>query len=811
MDSLRQDLRFAFRTLARNPGFTLLAAFTLALGIGANATLFTWLNAVLLRPLPGTEAPHQLVEVHGTSKSEPIISFSYPDYLDLRSARSFAGVVASNEQAASLTVGQESERIWTQLVSGNFFDVLGVAPFLGRTFRPGEDEAPLRDAVVVLGHGLWQRRFAGDPGVVGREVTLNGRAFTVIGVAPPEFRGSIVALSFDAWVPMAMQQALLAGGDRLQERGHRWLDVLARLAPGATAAQARSELEARAASLAQEHPDTNEQVGFAAFPLAKSPRGAVSTLSPVFAVLGVAVGLILLIACANVANLLLARAAARRREIAVRQAVGASRWRLVRQLLTESLVLALLAGVGGILMAFWGSGMLLAFVPAADFPVGLELGVDGRALGFAFALSVVTGVLFGLAPALRSSRADVVEAIKDDATGVAGGRSRSRFRGGLVVAQVALSLVLLVSAGLLLKSLRAAQQLDLGFDSRGVLLGSLDLFGLGYDVAKGRSFARDLLASARALPGVTSATLARRVPLSFGGTSSTGVRVEGYEPPKGEATWAFYNKVGPEYFGTLRIPLAAGRDLNATDDDQAPRALVVNETMARRYWPDREAVGGRVKVDEAWYTVVGVAKDIRYRRLDEPGQPVMYLPLLQSWSDAFTLHVRTEGDPTSLVAPVRALVGRLDAAAPVYAVRTLEENIKAASLPQRLAGTLISIFGAIALLLAAVGLYGVLQNAVAERTREIGIRMALGGARRDVLRLLLVPTLRLSVLGVVLGLAGAGGLGRLLTKLLFGVSPLDLPTFAAVAALMLTVSLLATALPALHATQLDPSVALRKE
>jgi predicted permease len=811
MDSLRQDLRFAIRTLARTPALALLSVLTLAIGIGASATLFTWMNAVLLSPLPGTEAPQSLVEIRGTSPSEPFISFSYPDYLELRTARSFAGVVATNEQAASLRVGRESERIWTQLVSGNFFEVLGVAPMLGRAFRPGEDEAPMRDAVVVLGHGLWQRRFGSDPGIVGREVGINGRAFTVIGVAPPEFRGSVIGLSFDAWVPMAMQQQMVAGGDRLQARGHRWLDILGRLAPGTTPEKARAEMEALAASLAREHPETNERVGFAVFTLRQSPQGAVKTLGPVFAVLGVAVGLILLIACANVANLLLARAAGRRREIAVRLAVGASRVRLVRQLLTESLVLALLAGAAGVVLAFWGSGMLLAFVPAADFPVGLELGVDLRALAFALAVSVVTGVLFGLAPALRSSRSDVVHAIKDDGGAVAGGRSRSRLRGGLVVAQVALSLVLLTSAGLLLKSLRAAARLDLGFDSQGVLLGSLDLFGAGYDEERGRTFARALLAAARALPGVESATLARRVPLSFGGTSSTGVRVVGYEPPPSESTWAYYDKVGPRYLETLRIPLLAGRDLAEADDLAAPRVLVVNETMAARYWPGREALGGRVRVNDDWYTVVGVAKDIRYRRLDEPAQPVMYLPLLQSWSDAFTLHLRSTADPLALAPAVRQEVARLDAGVPLHAVRTLEENLKAATLPQRLAGTLVSVFGAIAVLLAAVGLYGVLRNAVVERTREIGIRVALGGERKDVLRLLLVPALRLSAVGVALGAALALGLGRLLSKLLLGVSPSDLPTYAAVGALMMGVTLVATLLPAWGATRLDPALALRKE
>lgn len=811
MDSLLQDLRYALRNLARRPGFTLLAAVTLAVGIGASATVFTWTNAVLLSPLPGTRDPLALVEVHGTSRAEALISMSHPDYRDLRDGmKSFSAVVESNEQPASLTVGDEVERVWTQLVSANFFDVLGVPARVGRTFRPEEDQVPGRDAVVVLSHGLWLRRFGGDPALVGREVTINGRAFTVIGVAPPEFRGSIVALSFDAWIPMAMQQQILPGGDRLEKRGHRWLDVLGRLAPGASVAQVRSELGAMAARLAKDHPESNETIGFTAFALSDSPRGAVKTLSPVLAILGVAVGLVLLIACANVASLLLARAAGRRREVAIRQALGASRARLVRQLMTESLVLAGIAGVGGLLVATWCSGLLLAFVPAADFPVGIDLTVDRRALAFSAAVSVLTGILFGLAPALRASRPDLVGTLKEDVAGAVGGRSRARFRNGLVVTQVAFSLVLLVSAGLLLRSLRAAQAFDLGFTPRGVLLGSVDLFGTGYDAEKGRAFARGLLQAVRALPGVKAVSLARRVPLSFGGTSSTGIEVQGYAPPPDQQAWALYNKVGPDYFAALQIPLIAGRDLKDEDQDQAPLVTVVNETMARRYWPDREALGGRIRLEGQWYTVVGVAKDIRYRRLDEKPEPVAYLPLLQSWSDAFTLHVRTDGDPSALAAPLRREAKRLDAAVALYAVRTLEENVKAATIPQRLAGSLISGFGVIALLLAAVGIFGVLQNAVVERTREIAIRLALGGERSDVLRLVLAPALRLSTTGIVIGLLGAAGLGRLLSRVLFGVRALDPLTFASVAVLMFAVALIATLVPAWRASQVDPALALRQ-
>lgn len=812
MDSLLQDVKLALRGLARNPGFAALAVVTLAVGIGANATLFTWMNAVLLEPLPGTRAPLQLAEVLGTSRSEAHISMSYPDYRDLRDGvRSFAGVVAANEQPASLVLDGAPERIWTQIVSGNFFGVLGVPAYLGRTLWPEDDRVPGRDAVIVLGHGLWQRRFGSDPGVVGRKVKLNDHDFTVVGVAPPEFRGSVIGLTFEAWMPMAMQQALVPGGDRLEDRGQRWLDVLARLAPGVTVGQAQAELDAKAAQLARDFPASNEGVGLAAYRLDRSPRGAVKALSPVFAVLGIAVGLILLIACANVANLLLARAAGRRREIALRQALGASRSRLVRLLLTESALLAFLAGTLGVLLAYWSSGLLMAFVPVADFPVGLELGVDRRALAFASLLTLFTALVFGLAPALRASHPDLVDSLKEAGAGSVGGTGRTRFRHGLVVAQVALSLVLLTTAGLLLRSLGALRSLDPGFDARNVLLGSLDLFGNGYGPERGRPFVRALLAATRALPGVESATVARRVPLSFGGTSSRGIVVEGYVPPPKESAWAVYNQVGPAYFASLGIPLLAGRDLTDADDELAPRVLVVGETMARRYWPNGDAVGGRLRVGEAWHTVVGVAKDIRYRRFDETPEPVMYLPLLQSWSDAFTLHVRAQSQATSLAPALRSAVAGLDAGLPLYAVRTLDESMKAASMGQRLASSLVSAFGVVALFLAAVGLYGVLQNAVTERLREIGIRMALGGAPQDILGLVLHPALRLAVTGIGLGLLGSAGLARVVGTLLFGVSPLDPFTFSSVALLMLLVTLGATSRPAWQATRVDPAVALRKE
>jgi predicted permease len=814
MQNFLQDLRYGIRMMARTPAFTLIAILTLGLGIGANATIFSWLNAVLLDPLPGVDAPHELLSVHGTSRAQPVISLSYPDFADYRDRNaSFAGILAAEESAVSLRAGDAPpERVWAQFVSGNFFDVLGVRALHGRTFLPDEDKTPGTHPVAVISASLWQRRFGSDPNILGAPVTINSRAFTIIGVAPPDFSGSETALRFDVWIPMMMVDTFAPGQNRLQSRGNRWFSGLARLKRGVTLAQAQAEMNGLAQRLAREYPVNDEGIGVTMSPLWKAPRSAQDILGPVLMLMMGVVGVVLLIACANVANLLLARATGRRKEIAVRLAMGAGRARLVRQLLTESTMLALLGGVVGVLIAFWTAGLLMLMVPPTELPVAMDLRVDPRVLAFTFGVALLTGLIFGLAPALQSTRADLVTALKDEASSVAGGRSKGWLRNSLVVAQVSLSLVLLIAAGLFLRSLRAVHTFDLGFNPQNVLLVATDLFPNGYDSTKGRQFYEELLRRVEQLPGVRAVTLARRVPLGFGGTSSTSIRVEGYEPAKDEQVWSYLYNVAPNYLRTMEIPLMGGREFTLDDRRESPAVAVINETLAARYWKDADPIGRRFHFgDEQWVTVVGIARDAKYRTLNEKPSPMIYLPVLQFYRSDLNLHVRTEGDPAGYTAAVQNEIRAMDPNLPVFNIRTMEANIRAASFQQRMASGLLGVFGLLALGLAAVGIYGVISYSVSQRTREMGIRIALGAQRRDILRLILGQGLRLTVVGLVIGLGAAFGVSRFMASLLFGVSTTDVVTFAVLPLLLAGVAMLACWVPARRATRIDPIRALRYE
>ncbi|HEV8254181.1 MAG TPA: ABC transporter permease [Vicinamibacteria bacterium] len=804
MDGALRDLKHAARLLARAPGFTAVAVLSLGLGIGANTTIFTWVNGVLLHPLQGVSEADRLVVVTATDPREAFISLSYPDYLDYAASGALAGLVVQDERPLSLGHGGQADRIWALVVSENYFDVLGVRPALGGGFSA--DSGP----AVVISHGLWQRRFGGDPAIVGRSVTLNTVPVTVIGVAPRDFVGSVVGLSLDAWVPVTLVPRL-GVGTSLENRGNRWLQALGRLKAGSDPSQAQAELNVVARRLAAAYPQ-DRNVGVAVYRFSNAPTGATRLLGPVLRVLAAVVAVVLLIACANVASLLLTRGAARRREMAIRVSLGAGRWRLARQMLIESLLLAFLGGAAAVVIAAWGSGLLWAFAPATDLPVSLRTALDLRALGFTMLVAALSAVLFGLAPAWQASREDPSLALRAEAATSSGGRRRARVRASLVVGQVALSLLLLVGAGLLLRSLHHARSASPGFNPRGVLIASVDLVGNGYSPAAGRTFYRDALARIRALPGVRAASLTRRAPLGIGGSSSSTLVVEGYEAPADRPAWAFTHSVGPDYFRTMETALASGRDFGAGDTALAPRVAIVNETMASRYWPGRDAVGGRLHFGTGdWMTVVGVSRDARYRQLNEPPAPQLFLPIDQAYRAQATLLVRAEEQPARLAPAVLAQVRALDPALPVFAVGTLEQHVQAASFQQRLGGWLLAGFGALALALAVVGLYGVLAYSVAQRTREIGIRMALGSARAAIFGLVLREGLKLSVLGLAAGLVGAGLAARALSSLLLGVRPLDPVTFAAVAALLVVVALLACLAPARRAARVDPIVALRYE
>ncbi len=810
MDALVRDLRHAARGLRSSPGLVALAALALALGIGANVTVFAWARAILLEPFPGVREQGRLVKVLQTDPGQEFVSFSYPDYRDLRDrATKVSGLLALRQAAATLGGDGRSERAWVQVVSGNYFEVLGVSAALGRTLTPADDRVPEGHPVVVLGHGLWQRRFGGDPSVVGRTVLLNTRPYTVLGVTPARFRGTGTGLAFDAWVPMMQQTHFEPGSSRLEERGNRWLDVYARLASGASLAAAQADLDTLSAAIAAEHQRDGLKRGVAVYPLWRAPRSGAAILGPIVFVLGGISCLVLLLACANLASLLLARGLARRREIAIRLSLGARRGDVARQLLAESLLLALAGGAAGVLVASFGVGLLEAWAPPTPFPISIGARVDGAALAVAVLVSLLTAVVFGLVPALRAARPDTASALRDEGPSVAGGRTR--LRSGLVMAQVALSVVLLVAAGLFMRALQRVQQADLGFEPEGVFVAQMELFTSGYDQPRGLAFWRELLRQAEALPGATSASLVRRVPLGFGGSSSSAIEVEGYAAPKDGETWSYINNVGPGYFALMRMPIVRGRDVSPDDGEAAPPVAVVNETMAARYWAGREAVGGRFRLGARTITVVGVAKDAVYRDLGEKPAPWLFLPLYQGYRPDMTLLVRSTGDPSALSGPARALVRQLDPNVAPFTVTTLETFIGASDFRQRTSSQLLGLFGALGLALASIGLYGVLSFQVARRTREIGIRMALGGSRRDVLALVLRQGTALAGAGLAIGVVASALLARLLRGLLLGLDPLDPAAFLGVGLVLLAASFVACGVPARRATRIDPMLALRRD
>lgn len=811
MNSLLLDVRYALRRLAKSPGFTLAAVLSLALGIGANATIFTWIDAVLVRPFPGVASPERLVVFTSLTNDGGAMSTSYPTFADFRERGRQWDLIAFDDRAFSLKADGAAERIWGLIVSGNYFEVLGVKALEGRLLTPGDDRVPGGHPVAVMSHGLWQRRFGRDKTVVGRTVSLNAQSFTIVGIAPPDFHGTSAGLTLDLYVPLAMQPQVVDGGGRLDKRYDHWLQALARVKPGVTLEQAQAEVDAIAAALRKEYP--NSHIAAQVAPLWRSPEGGARVLGQVLFVLSGVAFLVLLIACANIANLLLAQAVARRREIAVRLSLGASRARLLRQLLTESLALGLLGGLAGVYLASLCSGLILFFAPPTDLPIGLDVGLDARTLAFTFALSLLTALLFGLVPAIQTARADLAPTLKAEGVAIGRGAGRGLLRGGLVVTQVALSLVLLVAAGLLIRSVRNATRIDAGFEPRAALLASVDLFGAGYDAARGRAFVAEALDRLRALPGVASASVSRRIPLGLGGTSSSSIEVLGYVPPPKEFAWAFYNTVGPDYVRAVGARLAAGRDFATSDTADAPPVVMVNETMARRYWPGRDAVGGRLKYLSEWFTVVGVVKDIKYRALNERPSATLFLPVLQAYRPDLTFHLRAPlgADLAPLAAALRAELRRLDPGLPIYNERTLEQWASAGSFQQRLAGSLLGAFGALALLLCSLGLYGLLAHSVGQRTREIGIRLALGGAQADIFRMVVREGMRLTAIGLALGTAGALAAGKPLSSLLLGVKPTDPATLVFVVALLALVAFAATALPARRATLVNPIEALRHE
>jgi macrolide transport system ATP-binding/permease protein len=817
-----QDLRYGARMLLKQPGFTLIAVITLALGLGANTAIFSLVDKVMIRKLPVDE-PERVVVVSATSSRGLSTAFTYPDFADYRDGNQvFEGLVCYTQRALTLNDGGQAERIQGLIVSGNYFTALRVQPTPGRGFLPEEDKTRGLRPVIVLSHGLWQRRFGADPALVGKTVNLNGYSFTVVGIAPPEFIGTIPGSAPDVYVPIMMQGLVSPSWkfDPLfgpRSRGLAWLEVMGRLKPGVSREQATAAMNALGSQIAKANPNADGTPRFEPkFTLEDGSRGNTSLLRDLrfpLQMLMATVGLILLIACANVANLLLARAGARQKEIAVRLAVGAGRGRLIRQLLTESLLLAALGGGAGLALAASISGLVVSYTPPNTFStLTLDNRLDWRVLGFTLGISLLTGLLFGLAPALSASRLDLVSALKDESTR-GGTVRRLSLRNLLVVGQVALSLIVLVGAGLCVRSLQKLQAIDAGFDASKVLVMSTDVSLSGYNNERGLRFYTELQERIRVLRGVESASLAAQLPL--GAAISATVKADGYIPKPGEDLNPDFNIIGPDYFRTMKIPLLDGREFGQSDTTTAPQVAIINETAARRYWPNQNPLGRRLILgrapDEEVREVVGVIKDSKYRQLTEQVRPTVYVPLAQDYRANMALHVRATGEPEAMLAVVRREAQAMDANLPLYNIKTLEEQRNSSLYTSRLAATLLTVFGLLALLLAAVGLYGVMAYAVNRRTREIGIRLALGAQGRDVLRQMLGEGMTLVMIGVALGLAGALTLTRLMKALLFGVSATDLQTFSVIAVLLLMVALLACWLPARRATKVDPLVALRSE
>ncbi len=808
MRTLLQDLRYATRMMLKSPNYTLIAVITLALGIGANTAIFSLVNTALLRPLP-VERPEQLVSINNLSLSLPL--FSYPNYRDFRDRNnSFSGMLAYRPAPVSLSANGVNERLWGNLATGDYFEVLGVKPALGRFFTPDDDKTPGGHPIAVLTYDCWQKRFAGDPQVIGKTVIVNGRNFTVIGVAPRGFYGSEIIYRPEMWFPMMMLAQIQGGSHYLEARDISNFLVQGRLRPGVTARQAEAELKTIAAQLAREFPKENEGLN-----VALSPVGLVGSFmrGPVTSFVGVlmaVVGLVLLLACANLANLLLARATERRKEIAVRLAIGASRLRIVRQLLTESALLSMLGGALGLLLAVWLVDAMMAFKPPIDFPLSIELSIDGRVLLFTLIVSTLTGVIFGLLPALQSSKSDLVPALKDESS--LGGYRRSWLRSGLVVFQVSLSLVLLICAGLTLRGLQRAQSLDPGFTPRNALETSFDLSLQGYDGPRAREFRRRLLERVRALPGVQYAGLSNFVPLSMNGNANP-IYVEGQPEQRGaNAPTAMTYRASPGFLPALGTRLLQGRDFTEQDGESNPSVAIVNETFARRFWPGQSALGKRFSRASSagpWIEVVGVIQDGKYFSLSEGPTPFVYTNLHPQSGADLIMVVRTASEPQSAMAAIRREFQLLDATLPLYDVQTMVEHMALPLFPARVAATLLGSFGTLALALAAIGIFGVMSYAVTQRTREIGIRMALGAQALAIFKLVVGQGLKLTALGLAIGLAGAFAGTRLMSGLLYGVSALDVVTFAGVSALLAMVVLLACYIPARRATKVDPMIALR--
>ena len=808
-----QDIRYGSRTLLRTPAFTILTVLTLALGIGANTTIFSWINSTLLDPIPGASDTAKLVSLTRGGTGEAPYPFSYPDFVDLRDQNhSLSGLAGSSVYSLTLTGNGHPERIWGALVSANYFDVLEAKMTLGRGFRPEDEQKSGGAPFVVVSYRFWQTRLGGDPSVIGRIIHLNQNSFTIVGVAPRLFQGNQTGLRCELWIPATMQQqTITTDEDLLHARGTSWFLPFGRLNPGVTRQQAQDDLNLLMQRIVAQYPDAHKgHNNLTVYPLWRAPFSANGYVYVLLPMLMAIAGVVLLLACANVANLLLVRSVGRRREIAIRLSLGANRWRLVRQLLVESLLLALLGGAVAMLITTWTAGAFMKFIPPSGLPIAMDISADRTVLLATLVISILTGLIFGTLPALRSSRLAPQAVLKEESVGASGGLHKARLSSGLAVAQLSLSLLLLVCAGLFIRSFQKAQQADPGFKADHVLIGSFELLPSAYNKEQGLEFDRQLLARLQALPDVQAVSLASWVPLGFSLSFDT-IKVEGYAPQPHESMDVDSALVAPNYLRTMQIPLIEGREFTLQDEPRSLPVVVVNQAFAGRYWPHQEAMGKRVWVVDKWFSVVGIARDSNYSDLKEDAKPFLYRPLLQDYRSWGIVHVRVAGDPLAFVPTLEKTIHDLNADLPVFDINALSSRVQVASSLERVAGTFVGAFGLLALVLAAVGIYGVISYTTRQRTREIGIRLALGAQRSSILRLVLNHGIALTAIGILIGLALSLSLTRFLGSLLFGVTATDALTFTCVAALLCAVALLACYLPARRAMRVNPMVALRNE
>ncbi|HEV2697139.1 MAG TPA: ABC transporter permease, partial [Terriglobales bacterium] len=805
-----QDLRYGFRQLHRSPGFSALAMLCLTLGIGANAAVFSWVEGILFRPYPLVAHQDRLFAVAGMVPGKRIDGLSWPDFLDLRRNCTLCDdAFVTTIRSSTLNIGDHAEVTTGSIVSANYFDALGVHPILGRGFEAGEDVGNNSHPLVVISYQFWRNRFKGDRNIIGKTQRLNNVPHTIIGVAPEGFYGTFVGRAMEFWVPASMEETFDGGGYKLEDRGARWIEAYVRLKPAVSRAQAQQQISAIATQLQMNYPASNRGRSIGIWPLWQTPFNHARTMGPTLEVMLVVVAFVLLIACANVGNLLLVRSFVRRHEMNVRLAIGATRSRLLRQLLTESLILSALGTAGGFLVAYWCRHLLVMLLPLGR-TMYLPGAIDGRVMAMSAGISLAVTLIIGLVPALQTRHLDLAGSMKAESGAVVGVSARGWIRSGLVIFQVCLSFILLVGAALLLESLEKIRTASPGFSTTRVVATGVSLVAAGYGAPRAKTFQDELIDRLTGLPGFESAAFASVTPLGYRGFSSTPIAVDGYQPSPNEQPEVEYNQVSPGYFKTLGIPLFSGREFTRSDDENAPSVAIVNQTMVARYWHGQDPIGRRLQVRGRWARVVSVVADSKYESMAENPKPFFYVPLRQDFDREPDLYIRTAQSPQSTFAAVLREVHALDPNLALYETITLQEQVNRAASPQLVAVTLVSTLGGLALLLAAVGLYGVMSYSVAQSTRELGLRMALGAGATNLLRLVLSRGLRLTAGGVLFGTMAALIGTRLLGQLLYHVSPHDPVVFGLALAVMTTTAISACLLPAWRASRTDPARVLRQ-